>query len=131
MTVKEQKLKAQYRRYNSVCNAHRFDELGQFVAQDVEVNGQVQGLGAYVTGLEAVVRAFPDYRWNVEHVFVRDNWVSAHFTDTGTHQGEFLGVPATGRRVRTQEFAVYRFEADRIAQAWVAADNLHLLDQLR
>jgi predicted ester cyclase len=40
-------------------------------------------------------------------------------------------VPATGRRVSTQEFAIYRFQAGRIAEVWVTADNLRLLDQLR
>jgi predicted ester cyclase len=127
----EQDLETRYRRYNRLCNAHRFDRLGEFVAPDVEVNGEVQGLEAYVRGLEAVVRAFPDYRWDLRHLLVSGSWVSAHFLDTGTHQGSFLGVPATGRRVSTQEFAIYRFEAGRIAEVWVTADNLRLLDQLR
>jgi predicted ester cyclase len=73
------------------------------------VNGEVQGLQAYVRGLQEVVRAFPDYRWDLRHLFVAGCWVSAHFVDTGTHRGSFLGVPATGRAVTTQEFAIYRF----------------------
>jgi steroid delta-isomerase-like uncharacterized protein len=130
-TLGEQELEVVYRRYNAVCNAHRFSALGQFVAEDVEVNGERQSLPAYVAGLEAVVHAFGDYRWDVQHLLVRDSWIFAHFLDTGTHQGTFLGVPATGRRVSTQEFAVYRVEDGRIAQVWVTADNLHLLEQLR
>lgn len=47
------------------------------------------------------------------------------------HAGVFLGVAATGRAVTTQEFAIYRFENDVIAEVWVAADNLRLVDQLR
>jgi predicted ester cyclase len=127
----EQELETTYRRYNRLCNAQRFDRLGEFVAQDVEVNGEVQGLPAYVDGLRAVVRAFPDYRWDLRHLLVSGAWVSAHFLDTGTHQGSFLGVPATGRKVSTQEFAIYRFQAGKIAEVWVTADNLGLLDQLR
>jgi predicted ester cyclase len=128
----EQDLETLYRRYNRLCNAHRFDGLGEFVAQDVEVNGEVQGLEAYVDGLQAVVTAFPDYRWDLRHLFVSGAWVSAHFLDSGTHRGTFLrGVWATGRMVSTQEFAIYRFEAGRIAEVWVTADNLRLLDQLR
>jgi predicted ester cyclase len=101
------------------------------VAQDVEVNGDVQGLEAYVDGLQAVVAAFPDYRWELRHLLVSGAWVSAHFFDTGTHRGPFHGMPATGRKVSTQEFAIYGFEARRIAEVWVTADNLRLLDQLR
>jgi steroid delta-isomerase-like uncharacterized protein len=127
----EQDLDSVYRRYNRLCNAHRFDRLAEFVAQDVEVNGELQGLQAYVEGLQAVVKAFPDYRWDLQHLFVSGAWVAAHFHDTGTHRGTFHGVPATGRRVSIQEFAIYRFQVGRIAEVWVTADNLRLLDQLR
>ncbi len=124
-------LRTLYRRYNAACNAHEFDRLDEFVAQDVEVNGEVQGLAAYVRGLEEVVRAFPDYRWDLRHLLVDGCWVAAHFVDTGTHTDTFLDVPATGVAVTTQEFAIYRFAAARIVEVWVTADNLRLLDQLR
>jgi predicted ester cyclase len=120
-----------YRRYNEACNAHRFSELGAFVAEDVDVNGARQGLDGYIAGLEQVVRAFPDYRWDLRHLLVDGDWVAAHFVDTGTHRGSFLGVAPTGRAVTTLEFAFYRIEADRIREVWVTADDLALLEQLR
>jgi hypothetical protein len=55
---------AWYRRYNPCCNEHRFDDLNEFVADDVVVNGAVHGLTSYKAGLQAVVDAFPDYRWS-------------------------------------------------------------------
>jgi aspartyl-tRNA synthetase len=120
-----------YRHYMAACNAHAFDRLSAFVAEDVWVNDEPQGLTAYVAGLRAVVRAFPDYHWELRHLLIEGDSIAAHFTDTGTHRGEFLGVAPTGRRITISEFAVYRLEHDRIAQVWVAADNLSLLDQLR
>jgi predicted ester cyclase len=123
-------LQSFYRRYNSTCNEHRFDRLNAFVVDDVQVNGEVQGLASYVNGLEEVVRAFPDYQWELRHLLVDGDWLSAHLIDTGTHRGTFLGVSPTGRFVRTQEFAFYRIEGDRIAEVWVSADNLRLLDEL-
>lgn len=125
------RLESLYRRYNERCNDHRFDQLGEFVAIDVEVNGEVLGLSAYVAGLEAVVRAFPGYRWNLRHLLVDSPWISAHFMDAGTHLGTFLDVQATGRTVQIQEFAIYRVDAGLIVEVWVAADNLELLRQLR
>jgi predicted ester cyclase len=119
-----------YRRYNEACNAHRFDDLAEFVHDDLVVNGERINRAVYAEGLRAVVRAFPDYRWEIEHLLVDGDVVAAHFTDTGTHRGEWLGVPATGRRVTTQEFAFYRWPG-RIAEVWVTADNVHVLDQLR
>jgi len=120
-----------YRHYLAACNAHAFDRLQAFVAGDVWVNDQPRGLTAYVAGLRAVVRAFPDYHWELRSLLIDGDSIAAHFTDTGTHLGEFLGVPPTGRTVTTSEFAVYRLARDRIAQVWVTADNLTLLDQLR
>jgi predicted ester cyclase len=124
-------LESFYRRYNEICNAHRFSELGEFVAGEVRIDGDVQGLEQYVANLEAVVDAFPDYRWELRHLLVDGSWLAAHFTDTGTHRGTFLGVPATGRFVTTQEFALYRVEGGRIAEVWGTADDLRLLEQLQ
>ena len=104
----EDALKDWYRRYNEVCNAHRFGELADFVADDVVVNGEPTGLAAYQEGLGAVVAAFPDYRWHLRHLVVEGSWIAAHFVDTGTHRGAFRGVPPTGRPVTTREFAFYR-----------------------
>jgi predicted ester cyclase len=123
-------LDAFYRRYNALCNAHEFDRLGEFVASDVQVNGEVQGLRDYVCGLEAVVRAFPDYRWDLQHLLVDGDWLAAHFSNTGTHAGAFLDAPATGRKVTTQEFAFYRVAGDQIVEVWGTADNLALVHQL-
>jgi predicted ester cyclase len=124
-------LAAFYRRYNTCCNEHRFDDLAEFVAPDVVIDGIERNLDAYAEALRAVIRAFPDYRWELRHLLVDPPWIAAHFADTGTHRGPFIGVPATGRPVSTQEFAFYRVDAGRIAEVWGTADNLHLLQQLR
>lgn len=119
------------RRYLGVCNSHRFELLEDFVREDVQVNGSSVGLGAYVAGLASVVSAFPGYRWDLQRLVVSGDWVAAHFFDPGGHAGVFLGVPASGRRVETQEFAFYRVSSGLIAEVWVAVDNLRLLDQVR
>jgi predicted ester cyclase len=124
-------LAAFYRAYNACCNAHDFEALGEFVAPDVVVNGTEHGLAAYISGLSGIVRAFPDYRWDLQHLLIDGSWIAAHFHDTGTHRDAFLGMSATGRPVSTQEFAVYRVCEGRIVEVWVAADNLRLLEQLR
>lgn len=126
----KQNVEPLYRLYNAACNAHEFDRLAEFVAQDVLVNGETQGLQAYLRGLEVWVQAFPDFRWDLQHLLVDGCWLSAHFIDTGTHAGTFLDVPATGRSVITQEFAIYRFNADRIVEVWGTVDNIGLLSQL-
>lgn len=120
-----------YRRYNACCNEHRFEDLHEFVAPGVVINGADRGLDAYAENLRFVVRAFPDYRWELRHLVVDGPWIAAHVADTGTHRGTFVGVDATGRSVSTQEFAFYRVDAGRIAEVWGMDFHVHLLEQLR
>jgi len=49
---------------------------------------------------------------------------------TGTHQGEFLGMPATGKAIRTQAIQIFRFADGKIVESWAARDDLGTLKQL-
>jgi predicted ester cyclase len=112
------RLKERYRRYLARCNDHRFQELDEFVAPDAVVNGERVGLRGYIEGLAELTEVFPDFHWEIEHLLVEDGWLSAHLTDTATRRD--------GRRIRIQEFALYRFDADRIAAAWGDLDRWRL-----
>jgi aspartyl-tRNA synthetase len=119
-----------YRRYIQCWNDRRLDELREYVADDVRVNGAEQDPERYVAGMDDVFRAFPDFHWDLRHLLIDGDWISAHFTVTGTHQGTFLGVPATGRAIVAQEFAVYRISDGKIAEVWGATDHVTILNQL-
>ena len=120
-----------YRRYNAYCNEHRFDEFAEFVAPDVTINDTGRGLEDYTAGLRAVVRGFPDYRWQLRRLMVAEPWIAAHLTDTGTHRAAYFGIEATGRAVSTEEFAFYRVDSGRIAEVWGTPFHAHLLEQIR
>src|SRR5215204_1122465 len=120
-----------YRRYNACCNEHRFEDLAGFVARDVAIDGIDRGLDAYTAELRAVVRAFPDYRWQLRRLVVDAPWIAAHFVDTGTHRETFHGVQATACSVAVPEFAFYRVDAGRIAEVWGSAFHVQLIAQLR
>jgi predicted ester cyclase len=116
MRAEGEDLLAFYRRYLQRCNEHRFDELGEFVANDV--NGPTVGLSRYVAGLHAVVDAFPDYHWELQRLLVDDPWLAARLYGTGTHTGLFRGIAATGRVIRTQELVIYRTVDGKIVESW-------------
>jgi predicted ester cyclase len=118
METERAELAAFYRRYNQCCNAHRFEELGEFVAADVRVNDAAVGLAGYIAGLRAVVEAFPDYHWDLRRLLVDGSWLSAHLNNTGTHTGTFRDVPATGRTIATMELALYRTDGGKIVESW-------------
>ncbi|MCE3277612.1 MAG: hypothetical protein K0R13_3467 [Propionibacteriaceae bacterium] len=105
-----------YSRYLKRCNEHRFDELGEFVADDV--NGPTKGLSRYIAGLRAVIEAFPDYQWELQHLLVDGQGLAARLSGTGTHTGPFRGIAATGRVIRTQELVIYRIGDNKIVDCW-------------
>jgi predicted ester cyclase len=120
-----------YRGYNAACNAHDFDRLGEFVARSIRVNGEAQTLAEYAAGLEQVVRAFPDYRWDLHHLLVDGDWIAAHFADTGTHRGTAFGVRPPAEPSARKSSRSTGIEAGKIVEAWVTADDLDLLTQLQ
>jgi predicted ester cyclase len=80
------------------CNEHRFDELGEFVADDV--NGPGEGLSRYIAGLRAVTEAFADYNWDLQRLLVDDQWLASRLSGTGTHTGTFTkGRASCSRRI--------------------------------
>ena len=109
---------AQYERYLACCNEHRFDELGEFVSEQVGGSGSVAGLAAYIDRCKAVTEAFPDYRWELQHRVVEGDTVAARLTGHGTHTGPFDGIAPTGRRITIQELVMYQFTDGQIVQCW-------------
>jgi predicted ester cyclase len=56
--------------------------------------------------------------------------VVTRWTATGTRQGEFMGMPPTGKPVRFSGIYIYRIAGGRIAEIWVSLDALGLMQQL-
>ena len=79
----------------------------------------------------AMVRsAFPDVSAKVEDLIAEDNRVVARLTITGTHHGEFMGTPPTGRPFTSQCIEIWRCANGKVVEHWGAFDNLGLLQQL-
>src|SRR4051794_33796621 len=68
---------ARYERYLACCNKRRFDQLGEFVDEQVSGSGSVDGLAAYVERVKAVCTGFPDYHWELQELVVEENTITA------------------------------------------------------
>jgi predicted ester cyclase len=104
-----------YRRYLQRCNEHRFHELGEFVADDV--NGPTEGLSRYIAGLCAVVEAFP-VSVGVAASAGRRAVAGCPLVRDRHHTGLFRGIAATGRVIRTQELVIYQTVDRKIVECW-------------
>jgi len=85
------------------------------------------GLAALLNGYR---EAFPDLQMEIDELLVADNATVLEFTLTGTHRGDLLGIPATGRQVSVNGMVRSRFRDGRIAEEWEILDQLSLFEQL-
>ncbi len=79
---------------------------------------------------ESVFTAFPSPQLDFHDVFGDGDRMCIRFTMTGTHEGEFLGVPATGRDIALPGITTLQFRDGRCVERWSQADMLGLLVQL-
>jgi len=74
--------------------------------------------------------AFPDLQMTVDEISAGNNKVTVEWTITGTHQGEFMGVAATGKKVKYSGIGVATFAGGKLSKTSVASDFLNLWRQL-
>ena len=86
-----------------------------------------EGLKEFVAYLR---RTFPDLRITVEDQVAEDDKVTTRFTITGTQQGEFAGIPPTGKPVTVSALNIHRIRAGKIREGWLNWDALGMMQQL-
>lgn len=74
--------------------------------------------------------AFPDIQDTVEDQIADGDKVATRITSRGTHQGEFMGIPATGKQYTITAIVVDRIASGRIVERWAEFDQLGMLQQL-
>ena len=117
-------------------NSHDVEAHDQYWAKDMVWHGP-PGIGD-VHGLEAfknqVVRpfyaAFPDFHGTIDIELAQGDWVAATGFVTGTHLGEWLGIPPTGNEVKMRYSDFWLFKDGLITENWVMVDEVDVLRQL-
>lgn len=74
--------------------------------------------------------AFPDWREEIVELVAEGNTVAGRFRCSGTHRGEFLGEPPTGKRMEVDEVFFLRVEDGRFVDFWGLEDSLGRMRQL-
>jgi len=76
------------------------------------------------------LRAFSDKHAIDEIRIAEGEYVAAHGYQYATHSGEYLGIPASGKRIKMRYMDFWRVEGDKLAENWVLIDILGFLEQL-
>jgi steroid delta-isomerase-like uncharacterized protein len=74
--------------------------------------------------------AFPDLRYTAEDVIVEGDKLVERFSSVGTHEGELMGMPPTGRQITITGINVYRMVDGKIAERWAQIDDAGMMQQL-
>lgn len=119
---------------NEVLNQGKIDLAGNYFWDDMVEQVPLPGQGPGLEGLKNVLRgmraAFPDMRWTIEEQIEEGDKVLTRFEWTGTHRGDFLGMPATNRPVKVWGMVIDRFEKGKIKDTRIIMDTFGLMTQL-
>jgi predicted ester cyclase len=119
-----------YRRYLDCLNARRWDDLGEFVAEEVSHNDRPLGLSGYRAMLEGDVRTIPDLRFVPDRVVVESDALACRLVFRCTPQRPFLGFEPTGAPITFAEHAFYTFRDHRIVEVSSLLDTRAVAAQL-
>jgi predicted ester cyclase len=104
--------------------------LGKFVHDDVRYNGKRIGLPGYRKMLEGNFRDIPDLQFSVQILVCEPPRVVSRLNFDCTPNGEFLGLPINGKKVKFSENVFYEFLDGRIVDVWSIIDKAAIEAQL-
>lgn len=127
--------KATVRRiYDEMINQEQAHVIDELFAADVIVHdpfmGTIQGVDAFRQLMGVFNTAFPGHRVQVEAMIGEGDYVSVLHTHTATHNGPFMGMPATGKQITVNGNELFRLTDGKIVEFWRKDDDVSLLMQL-
>jgi steroid delta-isomerase-like uncharacterized protein len=118
-----------------VWNKGNFDNMKEMISDDFVIH--FSRPGEELRGPENVKQfysslrgAFPDLHFKILNQVAEEDKVVTHWTASGTHQGEFKGIPATGNKVTFTAMDIDRIVDGKAVECWSNVDELSLMQQL-
>ncbi len=120
--------------FQEVFNDHNVDAMDELLADDFVEHQIFPGFTQDREGAKQffsyMFQAFPDLRAEIEDMVASGDRVGIRSTFYGTHQGEFLGVPATGKQVAIGAMDIVRVADGRATDRWGIFDAMSMMMQL-
>ena len=92
--------------------------------------GETPNTEGFKQFLAGFYEAFPDCRWSLEDIVAEGDRVAYRFTMQGTNKGEYIGMPATGKKVNYDSVGILRFSNGKVAERWTLVDSMTFMHQL-
>ena len=120
--------------FDEVWGAHNTDNVEKYFAASFTNHPELPGVPKGPEGIKLLVGmfkgAFSDVEQIVEDQIAEGDRVVTRWSSTGTHAGEYMGAPATGKRIKTTAITIYRFEGGKAVEGWTEYNSLDMMQQL-
>ena len=130
---KEANIAAQ-KKFGEAINTGNYELFNELVAENSidhdPAPGQAQGAEGYAKFFGTLREAFPDMQLAVEQLSADEDTVSFAYRVTGTHEGDFMGNPATGNSINIRGMQISKFKDGKMVERWGSSDELGILKQI-
>ena len=119
--------------FEEFYNDRRAEVADEIVASDYVSHGPKAPPAEGPDGVKARVALYQDSvdgHWTIDEIFSAGDRVVTRWTGTGTHVGDLMGIPPTGKPIAIEAISVHRIENGQIAEEWTVWDALGLLQQV-
>ena len=117
-----------------LINEGKLDQVKDLYTSDFSNHNSsaptVQDREALVQQFAAWGAAFPDGHATIEDMVAEGDKVAKRWTYRGTHKGELMGIPATGKEITMTAITIYRLSGGKVAECWWNYDTLGMMQQL-
>jgi steroid delta-isomerase-like uncharacterized protein len=130
--------KAAFKRFHEAVNAGDVESLARTIDEFVLPDAQIRTpLPIDATGAEKLKQVwsmlfsvYPDIHLTVDDLIAAGDKIVTRNTVTGTHRGDFMGTPPTGKQVTYNEIFIFRFVNGRVAETWGVVDVFAQMRQI-
>jgi predicted ester cyclase len=120
---------------DEIWNRRRYELVNELISDDLIDHVEMPGLegtgrARYLASLGLVHDGFSDYHEEIELVVADEDKAVSYARITGTHDGDLMGLPPTGRKVDFRVMGILRFADGQAVERWGVSDTLTQMQQL-
>ena len=123
------------RLYEEVWNKRKLEIISEIISpshalQAPNISGSSIGPAAYKRNVSLFLAGYPDLRLTIQDIISEKEKVVACWTMSGTHKGDYMGVPATNKKVSVDGITIHHIANGKIMDSCSNWDALGMMQQL-
>jgi steroid delta-isomerase-like uncharacterized protein len=120
--------------FGEVLSEGKLEVVDELCSAEYVEHDPFPGTSADLDGLKESVTtirsAFPDIQATPDDIVVEGDMLAVRSTMRATHEGDFMGVPASGKKIEVANYDFVRFEGDKAVEHWGVIDSAALMEQI-